>query len=144
MTEYFQYMGYGFLSSPDDLKLMVPLLFYSYRFMVGTGFFFVLLFIVALWLLRKNKIETSRVWLYIMLWSIPLVYISGQAGWAVAEVGRQPWTIEGLLPTMAAVSKVDTTSVKVTFWLFALLFTTLLVAEIMIMVKQIKLGPKNE
>lgn len=144
MTEYFQYMGYGFLSSTDDLKLMVPLLFYSYRFMVGTGFFFVLLFIVALWLIRKKRLETSRVWLYIFLWSIPLVYISGQAGWAVAEVGRQPWTIEGLLPTMAAVSKVDTTSVKVTFWLFVLLFTTLLIAEIMIMLKQIKLGPKKE
>ena len=146
LAEHFKYFGYGYLSSPDDLRVNVPLMFYSYRFMVGAGFWFVLLFLIALWLLRKKNEskEIDRVWLYVMLWSIPLAYLAGQAGWAVAEVGRQPWTIQDLLPTVAAVSSVDATSVQVTFWLFVALFTTMLVAEIMIMTKQIKIGPKNE
>jgi cytochrome d ubiquinol oxidase subunit I len=61
----------------------------------------------------------------------------------VAEMGRQPWVIQDLLPTVAAVSMIDSTSVQITFWLFAAIFTTLLLAEIMIMIKQIKLGPKD-
>jgi cytochrome d ubiquinol oxidase subunit I len=72
-----------------------------------------------------------------------LVYIASQAGWIVAELGRQPWVIQDLMPVMAAVSRLDSTSVQVTFWLFALVFTALLTAEIMIMVRQIKLGPKD-
>ena len=77
------------------------------------------------------------------IWSIPLVYLTSQAGWVVAEMGRQPWVIQDLLPTVAAVSMIDSTSVQITFWLFAAIFTTLLIAEIMIMIRQIKLGPKN-
>jgi cytochrome d ubiquinol oxidase subunit I len=62
----------------------------------------------------------------------------------VAEVGRQPWVIQDLMPTMAAVTKISTGAVQVTFWLFAIIFTTLLIAEIKIMMRQIKIGPKTE
>ena len=62
----------------------------------------------------------------------------GQAGWIVAEVGRQPWTIQDLLPVQAAVSSVQTSSVITTFALFFIMFTVLLIAEVRIMVKQIK------
>ena len=62
----------------------------------------------------------------------------------VAEVGRQPWVIQDLLPTVAAVSMIDATSVQITFGLFVVIFTALLIAEIMIMKKQIKSGPKVE
>jgi cytochrome d ubiquinol oxidase subunit I len=62
----------------------------------------------------------------------------------VAEVGRQPWVIQDLMPTMAAVTKISTSAVQVTFWLFAVIFTTLLIAEIKIMTRQIKIGPKSE
>ena len=81
--------------------------------------------------------------LWLSLWTIPLAYIASQAGWVVAEVGRQPWVIQDLLPTVAAVSMIDATSVQITFALFAAIFTALLIAEIMIMMKQIRIGPKN-
>jgi cytochrome d ubiquinol oxidase subunit I len=144
LADYFKYFGYGYLSSPQDIVPAVGMLFYFYRIMVGLGVFFVILFIVVLWLLYKNKEQNARVWQYIMLWSIPLAYLAGQFGWAVAEMGRQPWTIQDLLPTVAAVSRVDSGSVMVTFFLFLALFTAMLIAEIRIMTKQIKIGPKDE
>lgn len=75
--------------------------------------------------------------------TIPLGYIAGQAGWIVAEVGRQPWAIQDLLPTGVAVSKLDVGSVQTTFFLFLVLFTILLIAEIRIMLREIKKGPEN-
>ena len=65
-----------------------------------------------------------------------------EAGWIVAEVGRQPWVIQDLMPTGAAVSKLSTGSVQLTFFLFLILFTILLIAEIGIMTKAIKKGPE--
>lgn len=124
----------------------MPLLFYAYRFMVGSGFWFVGLFLLSLLVLyrKKERQEFPRWMLYCMLWSIPLAYLAGQAGWVVAEVGRQPWTIQDLLPTIAAVSRIDAGSVKVTFSLFVVLFTALLVAEVKILTRQIKIGPQND
>jgi cytochrome d ubiquinol oxidase subunit I len=101
------------------------------------------LFIVVLYFYSKNQLQEKRWLQYIMLWTIPVVYLAGQAGWVVAEIGRQPWVIQDLLPTRAAVSMIETTSIQITFWLFAALFTALLIAEVMIMTRQIKLGPKD-
>jgi len=64
-------------------------------------------------------------------------------GWIVAEVGRQPWVIQDLMPTFSAVTHLDVTTVQITFWLFVVVFTALLIAEIKIMTKQIKIGPKE-
>ena len=77
------------------------------------------------------------------VWMIPLAYIASEAGWLVAEMGRQPWVIQDMLPTIAAVSKLNAGTVQITFWLFAFVFTALLIAELMIMFKQIKTGPKE-
>lgn len=139
----FPYFGYGYLNSPESLIPNIPLTFYSFRVMVFLGLFFILLFALTLYFSHKRTLETKRWFLWILLWSIPLVYLAGQLGWVVAEVGRQPWVIQDLLPTVAAVSMIDASSVQITFWLFAALFTTLLIAEVLIMVKQIKLGPKD-
>lgn len=139
----FAYFGYGYLQSPDEVVPNVALTFYSFRTMVIFGFYFILLFIVILFFHYQNKIQDSRWLQYVMLWTIPVAYLAGQTGWMVAEIGRQPWVIQDLLPTRAAVSMVETTSIQITFWLFALLFTALLTAEIMIMSRQIKLGPKD-
>ena len=65
-------------------------------------------------------------------------------GWIVAEVGRQPWAIQDLLPTAVATSQINSSSVQLTFWIFAVLFTILLIAEIRIMLSQIKSGMKGE
>jgi len=143
MKANFAYLGYGYLQSPEEVVPNVSLTFYSFRTMVIFGFYFILLFIVVLYFHSKDQLEEKRWLQYVMLWTIPIVYLAGQAGWMVAEIGRQPWVIQDLLPTRAAVSMIGTTSVQVTFWLFALLFTALLIAELMIMTRQIKLGPKD-
>jgi cytochrome d ubiquinol oxidase subunit I len=80
----------------------------------------------------------------VSLLSIPLVYLAGQAGWIVAEVGRQPWVIEGLLPVKAAVSSVSVGAVQTTFFLFVAVFTLFLVIELRILFKAIKKGPNVE
>lgn len=142
--DYFRYFGYGYLQSPSQTVPDVPLVFWSFRVMVGLGMWFVVLFVWMLALEKRGKLGHKRWPLHLALWSIPLVYLASQAGWIVAEVGRQPWTIQDLLPTVAAVSRIDAASVQVTFWIFAALFTALLIAEIGIMTKQIRKGPSDK
>ena len=141
LDENFAYFGYGYIKDPADLVPHVGLTFYSFRVMVLLGGYFILLFIVALIWSKKNKFADARWLQWASLWTIPLAYIAGQAGWIVAEVGRQPWTIQDILPTGASVSKLATSSVQTTFFVFLFLFTVLLIAEIGIMVKAIKKGP---
>ncbi|MDP2423740.1 MAG: cytochrome ubiquinol oxidase subunit I [Bacteroidales bacterium] len=144
LDENFQYFGYGYFDDPKELVPSIPITFYSFHLMVALGFYFFLLMIIFLWLLYKDRLEKAKTLLRIAIFSIPLAYIASQSGWITAEVGRQPWVIQDLLPTMVAVSHINATTVQVTFWLFAVLFTTLMIAEIRIMTKQIKLGPKDE
>lgn len=143
MNAHFAYFGYGYLNSPKDIVPNVPVTFYSFRIMVALGFYFILLFILIIYYQNKDLLEKKRGLLRLALWTIPLVYIASEAGWIVAELGRQPWVIQDLLPTVAAVSMIDSTSVQITFFLFAIIFTALLIAELMIMTRQIKLGPKD-
>lgn len=140
---YFRYFGYAFLNDTDSLIPNVPITFYSFHIMVFLGFYFVVFFIVVLLSVFRGKIYNRRWLLRLAIITIPLVYISSQAGWIVAEMGRQPWVIQDLLPTVAATSRIDASSVQVTFWMFAVLFTALLAAELKIMFKQIKTGPKT-
>lgn len=141
LRENYAHFGYGYLDKPEDLIPNIPLTFYSFHLMVMIGFYFILLFSVVCFFLYKKKIENARWLLYVGLWSIPLSYLAGQLGWVVAEVGRQPWTIQDILPVNAATSAVSAGNVMTTFVLFALLFTALLIAEVTIMMKQIKKGP---
>jgi cytochrome bd ubiquinol oxidase subunit I len=142
----YPHFGYGYYAGRDLNELIpsVPTTFYSFRIMVGLGFHFGLLFLVVLLLTLKDKIEKKRFILYTALWSIPLAYIASELGWVVAEVGRQPWVIQDILPTIAAVSQLKPASVQITFWMFFVIFTGLLIAEIKIMTKQIKKGPDLE
>ena len=142
LDEHFAYFGYGYIQHPEELIPPVGLTFYSFHLMVLLGGYFILLFIVA-WIWSVRGWFDKSAWLQrICLWSIPLAYIAGQAGWIVAEVGRQPWVIQDILPASASISNLSTSAVQTTFFLFLLLFTVLLVAEIGIMVKAIKKGPK--
>lgn len=139
----YPYFGYGFLQDEHEAIPPIKLTFYSFRIMVGLGFLFVLLFATTLFLLWKKKIDGKK-WFYLTaIFMIPLAYLATQMGWIVAEVGRQPWVIQDLMPTSAAVSQINTGAVKLTFFLFAVTFTILLIAEIRIMVKQIHKGPKE-
>ena len=101
-----------------------------------------LLMFVVMWLERRKRLAQKRWLLWLALLSIPLVYLAGQAGWIVAEVGRQPWVIDGLLPTKAAVSSVSLSAVQTTFWLFVAIFTLFLLIEMRIMIKAIRKGPE--
>jgi len=139
----YKYFGYGFLPDKKSTIPNISLTFYSFHIMVGLGFFFIFLFALILWLLRKGTIEKKRPALRLAILSIPLGYLASQLGWVVAEVGRQPWTIQDILPTMVSTSHLSTGNVQITFWLFLILFTTLLIAEIKIMLRQIKIGPKG-
>ncbi len=140
----YAHFGYGFLPKKESAIPNVPITFYSFHLMVGLGFYFIMLFAVILFFSIKKTITEKKVWLKIALWSIPLGFIASELGWIVAEVGRQPWTIQDILPTMASTSHLSTLSVQITFWLFAILFTILLIAEFKIMIHQIKTGPKEE
>jgi cytochrome d ubiquinol oxidase subunit I len=142
LEENFAYFGYGYIKNPKELIPSVSLTFYAFRIMVLLGGFFILLFTVTLFLSYKNKFGNKRWLQWICLISIPLVYIAGQAGWIVAEVGRQPWAIQDILPTSAAISKLSTLSVQITFFIFLALFTVLLIAELKIMFNAIKKGPQ--
>lgn len=143
LNDNFKNFGYGYLSKPEDIVPNIPLTFYSFHIMVGLGFFFILLFALLLLFAFKNTLTKNRWFLWLALWSIPLVYLASQAGWIVAEVGRQPWVIQNIMPTVAAVSRIDASSVMITFTLFAAIFTLLLIAELRIMLKQIKKGPEG-
>ena len=137
-------------SQPFDLLFLGPPIHHSRilvvghnRVMVGLGGYFILFFIIVLIVSKKEKLADMR-WLQrVALWTIPLAYIGSQAGWVVAEVGRQPWAIQDMLPVGAAISKLQTGSVQLTFFIFLLLFTVLLFAEIGIMLKAIKKGPEG-
>ena len=144
LEENMDYFGYGYIDSRDELVPPVTLVYWAFRVMVGLGSFLLLLMFVVLWAERRNRIANMKWLLWVALLSIPLVYFAGQAGWIVAEVGRQPWTIEGLLPVKAAVSSVSVQAVMTTFFIFVAVFTLFLAIELRIMIKAIKKGPEIE
>ena len=141
LEKNYRYFGYGYFNSVDEAIPPVGVTFYSFRVMVILGSYFLLFYIVVLFLVYRTKLLDRARWIkWIAIVSVPLMWICSEAGWVVAEVGRQPWTVQDLLPTRAAISEISSASVITTFWLFALIFTVLLVAEVSIMVKQIKKG----
>ncbi len=144
LKDYFAYLGYGYLTSPRESVPNVPMVFYSFRIMVGAGVFFIALFAVVAWLLRRGALARSRWLLRIMIWSVPLAYLASEAGWVVTEMGRQPWAIQNLMPVSVAISSMSIASVKTTFFVLLALFTALLAAELSIMFKQISIGPDKK
>lgn len=139
-----QYFGYGYLETADDLVPPVPLVYWAFRVMVGFGSALVLVLLLVVWFDYKKKLSQLRWMHYLGIAAIPMVYLAGQAGWIVAEVGRQPWAIQDLLPVNAAISSLSVGAVMTTFFLFLALFTILLIVEIRIMCKAIKKGPELE
>lgn len=145
IQENFPYFGYGHINDRSELIPNVPINYYSFRIMVGCGLLFILVLLIATIFARKPEKYRKMRWFHILtIVCLPLVYLASQSGWIVAELGRQPWTIQDILPVRAAVSSIEASSVMITFALFALLFTVLLVAEINIMVKSVKEGPAQQ
>lgn len=140
IDENIKYMGYGYLKKPTDAVPPVPLVFYAFHTMVGLGTIFVLLFFVVTYLCMAHSIENFRKLLWFCIICIPLGLVAIEAGWIVAEVGRQPWTVEGLLPVSVSATHLGSVNVKISFFAFLVLFTVLLIAELKIMLTQIRKG----
>ena len=149
-----KYFGYGYVKSEDQLIPFIPVCFWSFRIMVGLGCLFIVFFALVLLITWQDKLKgIGRLWKnrplsehkYLHMAAIcmvPLAYIASEAGWIVAEMGRQPWAIQDMMPTWAAVSDISSGSVALTFFLFLALFTTMLAVEISIMLREIKKGPE--
>lgn len=153
-------IGYGLLlkkytddvvrASPDLINKAawntvpnVPVLFWTFRIMVGCGLLLLMLFATAYYLCQRRSITEYRWFLWATLFSLPLPWVAIESGWIVAEYGRQPWVVEGLLPTFMGVSSVDAFSVWISLLGFVFFYTLLAVVELFLMVKYIKLGPDN-
>lgn len=140
LDENMHNFGYGYLDKPEDIVPPVGLTFYSFHIMVALGSYFIVLFLATLYLSMANRIEKYKKLLRACVFSIPLGYVACEAGWIVAEVGRQPWAIQDLMPVGIAATNLASVNVKLSFLLFVVLFTALFIAEIKIMLKQIKIG----
>ena len=162
------YFGFGYVKDKKDIVPPVWVNFWAFRVMVGAGCLFILYFALLIILffripylsvivrrllatfgiLPETMADSHEVtglpswhyWLAILL--VPLAYIASESGWLVAEFGRQPWTIQDMLPTWVAVSDISGSYVALTFFLFLVLFTLMLAVEISILLKQIKKGPE--
>jgi len=138
-----EFLGYGYLQQPEDIVPPVPLTFYSFHVMVFLGTIFALIFVLNLYYSMKGTLAEKR---WLQLAGVPMFFlamIASQAGWIVAEVGRQPWAIQDLLPVHVATTNISAGNVKTTFFMFLIVFTALLIAEVTIMLKQIKKGPEG-
>ncbi len=126
-----------------DLIPNVPALFWAFRFMAGLGFYFIGLFAVAFYLVSKRRLET-RWFLHLALWSLPLPWLAAELGWIVAEYGRQPWAVEGILPTFLGVSSVSLGTVIGSLIGFVIFYSTLAVIDVALMVRAIRAGPAHD
>ena len=144
LEETVGYMGYGHLSAPEDVVPPVGVVFWAFRLMIGFGMLVALVLLLSLIAVWKDKLGAWKWLLWAAIVCIPLVYITGQCGWIVAEVGRQPWTIQGLLPVNVAISSLSAGQVMTTFFIFLAVFALFLTIEIRIMLRAIGKGPDVE
>ena len=141
LADNIKYFGYGYVKDKHQVVPFIPVNFWSFRIMVGMGCLFILFFLVVQFFVYRRQTLHRQRWLQIAAIALlPLAYIASEAGWLVAEFGRQPWTIQDMLPTWAAVSDLQSGSVALTFFIFLFLFTAMLAVEINILCKQIKKG----
>ena len=130
----------GLKSWPLEDRPPVTLVFASFRIMVGLGFLFVLLTVIG-WF-KRNKLESSPLYLRIMLYSIPLPYIAALLGWIVTEVGRQPWIVYHVLRTNQAASPIEGSQVAVSLAAFIIVYTLLGFVAFFLMARHAKNGPE--
>jgi len=119
----------------------VPVLFWCFRIMVGLGLFFILLFAVALYLSTRHRFEQNRWFLRIAFLSLPLPWVAAELGWIVAEYGRQPWAIDGVLPTFLGVSTRSAGNVIASLTGFIVFYSALAAVEAYLMLRMIRRGP---
>lgn len=140
----FRDFGYGYYDSAYEMVPPVAVTFYTFHIMVALGGYLLAFLIVMGLIAYKRPAWLSNKWAcWISMISVPLAWICSQCGWAAAEVGRQPWVIQDVMPTKAAISFISTDSVITSFVIFAVIFTLLLIAEVSIMVSVVKKQVKS-
>src|SRR5664279_4112431 len=118
----------------------VPSIFFTFRFMVLFGFVLLAVFLISLWYTMREA-EAPR-WLFrLALWAFPLPWLAAELGWFVAEFGRQPWIIDGVLPTFLATSELGIADLVLTIVGFTAVYGVLAVIEVRLMLQAIKKGP---
>lgn len=130
----------GLKDFPRDERPPVTICLLSFRTMVGLGTLFILLTIIGF--IRRNKLLESPLYLKAMLWSIPLPYIAIEAGWVLAEVGRQPWIVYGLMKTSDAASPVAGLQVLLSLIAFVLVYGLLGAVGFFLVAKHARKGPE--
>jgi cytochrome bd ubiquinol oxidase subunit I len=119
----------------------VPVLFWSFRLMVAVGLFLIALFATAFYLASRHRFEQNRWFLKLAVFSLPLPWIAAELGWIVAEYGRQPWAIDGILPTFLGVSTRSAATVWMSLIGFVVFYTSLAAVDVYLMVRMIRQGP---
>jgi len=127
-------------AAENSIPQVAPM-FWSFRIMVACGFTLLALFVLAFYYCAR-RIVADRTWLLkFALWTMPLPWIASEIGWVVAEYGRQPWTISGILPTYLSASNLSVGQLYFSLAGFIGFYTLLLIIEVWLMLKYIKLGP---
>lgn len=121
----------------------VPVLFWSFRIMAGLGFFFIALFALSFYLSARQRLDHYRWYLQLAFFALPLPWIAAELGWIVAEYGRQPWAIEGVLPTFLGVSATAAGNVLLSLASFVVFYTALAVVDVFLMLRMIRRGPEG-
>jgi cytochrome d ubiquinol oxidase subunit I len=116
-------------------------LFWAFRVMVAIGFFLILLFATAFYLASRHRLTENRWFLRAAFWSLPLPWIAAELGWIVAEYGRQPWAVDGVLPTFLGVSPVPAAHVWLSIGSFVVFYSALAVVDAYLLVRTIRRGP---
>lgn len=127
----------------DTVPQVAPL-FWSFRIMVAVGFYLVAFFMVAFYLAAKDRITQSPRFLKFAVFSIPLPWLAIECGWFVAEFGRQPWIIEGVLPTFYAVSGLSVSDLLTSLAIFFTLYSALGIVGVKVMLHAIRQGPEEK
>jgi cytochrome d ubiquinol oxidase subunit I len=131
------------LRATDDTVPKVWVMFWAFRVMVGCGFALLFVFVLSFYACAKRRITTARWPLRLAVWTMPLPWIAVEVGWIVAEYGRQPWTISEVLPTHLSASSLSTGDLYFSLAGFLGFYTFLLVIEVFLMLKYIRIGPSS-
>jgi len=127
----------------EDTRPAVWPLFWTFRIMMGLGFFFIAFFGFWFWKASVGKLDSNKNLLWLSFFLLPAPWIAIEAGWFIAEFGRQPWVVEGVLPTFYAASGLNFWDLVISLTFFTLLYTVLFIIMIMLMVRIVKAGPKD-
>ncbi|MFZ2727140.1 MAG: cytochrome ubiquinol oxidase subunit I [Methylococcaceae bacterium] len=126
----------------DTIPKVAPL-FWTFRIMVACGFTMLFIFAMSFYYCATRVADQKRWLMRMAVYCIPLPWIAAETGWFVAEVGRQPWTISGVLPTHLSVSSISSGQLWFSIAGFALFYTVLLIIELYLMFKYVRLGPSS-